>query len=158
MEKKHRSIIALALILCVVAGQFLYYTLPVELPYLEEIEQCSQVKVLPVYKGLEQDHEQKILTQEEILELKAFLQSNRYNRKPREAAIRVDSDTTYRITFTWSDGRYVQLRTFGDNDTFVWDSEDLRFLQTKDENWHSALENLLINEEKPPKRVAFLLS
>lgn len=68
----------------------------------------------------------------------------------------------YRITFTWSDGRYVQLRTFGDNvygkDSFVWDSEDLRFLQTKDENWHSALENLLINEEKPPNRVAFLLS
>ena len=56
----------------------------------------------------------------------------------------------------------MQLRTFGDNvygkDSFVWDSEDLRFLQTKDENWHSALENLLINEEKPPKRVAFLLS
>ena len=64
----------------------------------------------------------------------------------------------YRITFTWSDGRYVQLCTFGDNDTFVWDSDDLRFLQTKDKNWHSALENLLINEEKPPKRVAFLLS
>ena len=51
----------------------------------------------------------------------------------------------YRITFTWSDGRRVQLRTFGDNDTFVWDSDDLRFLQAKDENWHSALENLLIN-------------
>ena len=55
-------------------------------------------------------------------------------------------------------GHRMQLRTFGDNDTFVWDSEDLRFLQVKDENWHSALENLLINEEKPPKRVAFLLS
>ena len=55
-------------------------------------------------------------------------------------------------------GHRMQLRTFGDNDTFVWDSDDLRFLQTKDENWHSALENLLINEEKPPKRVAFLLS
>ena len=55
-------------------------------------------------------------------------------------------------------GHRMQLRTFGDNDIFVWDSEDLRFLQTKDENWHSALENLLINEEKPPKRVAFLLS
>lgn len=149
MGKKYRSIIALVLMLCVVAGQFLYYTLPVELPYLEEIEQCSQVKVLPVYKGLEQDKEQKILTQEEILELKAFLQSNRYNRKPREAAIRVDSDTTYRITFTWSDGRRAQLRTFGDDgygkDSFVWDSDDLRFLQTHDENWHSALENLLIN-------------
>ena len=158
MGKKYRSIIALALMLCVVAGQFLYYTLPVELPYLEEIEQCSQVKVLPVYKGLEQDKEQKILSKEEILGLKAFLQSNRYKRKHRSTTIRVDSDTTYRITFTWSDGRYVQLRTFGDNDTFVWDSDDLRFLQTKDENWHSALENLLINEEKPPKRVAFLLS
>ena len=150
MEKKYRSIIALALILCIAVGRICYYTLPVELPYLEEIEQCSQVKVLPVYKGLEQDHEQKILTKEEILELKAFLQSNRYNRKHGGTTIRVDSDTTYRITFTWSDGRYVQLRTFGDNDTFVWDSEDLRFLQTKDENWHSALENLLINEEKPP--------
>ena len=145
MEKKYRSIIALALMLCVVAGQFLYYTLPVELPYLGEIEQCSQVKVLPVYKGLEQDKKQKILTQEEILELKAFLQSNRYNRKHGGTTIRVDSDTTYRITFTWSDGRRVQLRTFGDNDTFVWDSEDLRFLHAKDENWHSALENLLIN-------------
>lgn len=149
MGKKYRSIIALVLMLCVVAGQFLYYTLPVELPYLEEIEQCSQVKVLPVYKGLEQDKEQKILTKEEILELKAFLQSNRYNRKPREAAIRMGSNTVYRITFTWSDGRYVQLRTFGDDaygkDSFVWDSDDLRFLQTKDENWHSALENLLIN-------------
>ena len=148
----------MALILCVVAGQFLYYTLPVELPYLEEIEQCSQVKVLPVYKGLEQDKEQKILSKEEILGLKAFLQSNRYKRKHRSTTIRVDSDTTYRITFTWSDGRRVQLRTFGDNDTFVWNSDDLRFLQAKDENWHSALENLLINEEKPPKRVAFLLS
>lgn len=39
----------------------------------------------------------------------------------------------------------MQLRTFGDNDTFVWDSDDLRFLQTKDENWHSALEELLTN-------------
>ena len=55
-------------------------------------------------------------------------------------------------------GHRMQLRTFGDNDTFVWNSDDLRFLQAKDENWHSALENLLINEEKPPKRVAFLLS
>ena len=80
MEKKHRSIIALALILCIAIGRICYYTLPVE------------------------------------------------------------------------------LRTFGDNDTFVWDSDDLRFLQAKDENWYSALENLLINEEKPPKRVAFLLS
>lgn len=42
-------------------------------------------------------------------------------------------------------GHRMQLRTFGDNDTFVWDSEDLRFLHAKDENWHSALENLLIN-------------
>lgn len=158
MEKKYRSIIALALILCIAIGRICYYTLPVELPYLEEIEQCSQVKVLPVYKGLEQNHEQKILSKEEILELKDFLQSYRYNRKHRGTTIRVDSDTTYRITFTWSDGRRVQLRTFGDNDTFVWDSDDLRFLQVKDENWHSALENLLINEEKPPKRVAFLLS
>ncbi len=149
MEKKYRNIIALALMLCVVAGQFLYYNLPVELPYLEEIEQCSQVKVLPVYKGLEQNHEQKILSKEEILELKDFLQSYRYNRKPREAAIRMGSNTVYRITFTWSDGRRAQLRTFGDDaygkDSFVWDSDDLRFLQTKDENWHSALENLLIN-------------
>ena len=42
-------------------------------------------------------------------------------------------------------GHRMQLRTFGDNDTFVWDSDDLRFLQTKDENWHSALEELLTN-------------
>ena len=149
MEKKLRVIIAVILILCIAIGRICYYTLPVDLPYLEEIDECSLVKVLPVYKGLEQEHEQKILTKEEILELKAFLQSNQYNRKHRDAAIRMDSNTVYRVTFTWSDGRYVQLRTFGDNvygkDSFVWDSDDLRFLQAKDENWHNALEKLLLN-------------
>lgn len=66
----------MALILCIAIGRICYYTLPVELPYLEEIEQCSQVKLKTFYH----------------------------------------------------------------------------------ENWHSALENLQINEEKPPNRVAFLLN
>ena len=95
MEKKLRVIIAVVLILCIAIGRICYYTLPVDLPYLEEIDECSLVKVLPVYKGLEQDHEQKILIKEEILELKAFLQSNQYNRKHRDAAIRMDSNTVY---------------------------------------------------------------
>ena len=46
MEKKLRVIIAVILILCIAIGRICYYTLPVDLPYLEEIDECSLVKVL----------------------------------------------------------------------------------------------------------------
>ena len=145
MTKKHRFLLAVAAILGALVVQWCRYNLPVKLPLLDEVNESCYVKVLPIYKGLEQDDQLKTLSAEEILELKEFLQSGTYHRQ--KEGIRTDSDTTYRIIITWSDGKSVQIRTFGediyDGDTLAWDSKNLLILQSENENWHKELEKIL---------------
>ena len=148
MEKKHRFLLSVAVILVIAVVQWCRYNLPMKPPLLDEVNENCYVTVLPVYKGLEQDNQLKILTKEEILELKEFLQDSTFCRLHRKDKIRIDSDTTYRITITWSDGKRVQIRTFGENiygsDTVAWDGNKLLLLKTYDENWHIELEKLLM--------------
>ena len=143
--RTHLSILVFVLVLIHFVGMWCYYNLPVKLPLLDEVNESCRVTVLPVYKGLEQDDQLKVLSSEEILKLKEFLQNNTFHRQKK--GIRTDSDMTYRVTITWSDGTNVQLRTFGENvyggDTLAWDSRDLLILKSLDENWHINLEKLL---------------
>ena len=143
--RKHLSILVFVLVVIHFFGMWCYYNLPVKLPLLDEVNESCRVTVLPVYKGLEQDDQLKVLSSEEILKLKEFLQNKTFHRQKK--GIRTDSDMTYRVTITWSDGTNVQLRTFGENvyggDTLAWDSRDLLILKSLDENWHINLEKLL---------------
>ena len=148
MRRKKPIILALLLLLCLLLGRVCYYILPVKLPQLEDIENCSQVTVQPVYKGLEQDEQKRILEQDEILKLKEFLQNSTFSCRHGSTSIPGDRYNTYYISFKWSDGTSVQLRTLGENtygtDSFVWDTgEKIIFLQAHDENWHNNLEKLL---------------
>ena len=148
MERKHRLIGTIVILITLFAVRWCQYNLPVNPPLLDEVNEDCYVTVLPVYKGLEQDNQLKTLTKEEILELKEFLQDSTFCRMHRKDKIRIDSDTTYRITITWSDGKRVQIRTFGENiygsDTVAWDGNKLLLLKTYDENWHIELEKLLM--------------
>lgn len=144
--RKHLSILVFVLVVIHFVGMWCHYNLPVKLPLLDEVNESCRVTVLPVYKGLEQDDQLKVLSSEEILKLKEFLQNNTFHRQKK--GIRTDSDMTYRVTIAWSDGTNVQLRTFGENvyggDTLAWDSRDLLILKSLDENWHINLEKLLM--------------
>ena len=148
MREKKRILGVVLLLLCLALGRIAYYTMPVKLSYLENVESCSQVSVLPSYKGLELYEQKKILEQDEILELKEFLQNSTFSRRHGGTSIPGDRYHTYHISFKCSDGTSVQLRTLGENaygtDSFVWDTGGkIIFLQAHDENWHNNLEKLL---------------
>ncbi len=148
MTKKHRLIGAITVLTAMFAVRWCLYNFPVNPPRLDKVNESCYVKVLPIYKGLEQDDQLKVLSGEEILELKDFLENSSFRRMNRQDSIRMDSDTTYHITITWSDGKRVQIRTFGEDiygsDTVAWDGDNLLLLKTYDENWHNNLEKLLM--------------
>ncbi len=144
MSRKKEIILVILLVLAFLLCRFAYYSLPLQPVLLKELNEDCYVKVLPVYKGLEQDDKLKILDGEEILKLKEFLQNSTFSRLSPRDGIRKGSDTTYRITITWSDGRYLQIRTFGENiygrDVLAWDTgSELLLLQAHDEGWYKAL-------------------
>ena len=144
MKKKHLVSIVVVLLLIYFAGQWCWYDLPVKLPLLDEVNESCHVSVLPVYGDMVRDDQEKILSGEEILELKEFLEEGTYIRSDEGIYV---GENKYRITITWSDGKRVQLRTFGENpsgyDSFVWDNEDLLLVKPKDEDWHKKLDQLL---------------
>jgi len=144
MTRKKSLILAILLLLAFVLYRFAYYNLPLQPVMLNELDENCHVKVLPVYKGLEQDDKLKILNEEDILELKEFLQNSTFSRLSPRDGINKGSDTTYHITVTWSDGRYLQIRTFGENiygsDILAWDTgSELLLLQAHDEGWYKML-------------------
>ncbi len=149
MKKKYRIIIVIALIFCVAIGRICYYALPLKPPHIEEVNECSLVELKIFHHSQEtaKSTEERSLAEEEILKLQNFLESSTFSRKHAKDQIGIDFDKSLHITFTWSDGRYAQLRTFGENshdsDVLVWDSGKILFLQAHDENWHKALEKLL---------------
>lgn len=144
MSKKKSVILMALLVLVYAVYQFVYYNLPMKPPLLDDMGKYCTMEVLPVYKGLEQDTKARYLSTEEMLELKAFLQNSTFSRLSPRDGIRKDSDTTYRITVTWSEGRYLQIRTFGENiygsDILAWDTgSELLLLQAHDEGWYKML-------------------
>ena len=100
MEKKHRLIGTIVILVTLFAVRWCQYNLPVKLPLLDEVNENCYVTVLPVYKGLEQDNQLKTLTKEEILELKEFLKNSTFCRLHRKDKIRINAALTHPVRIT----------------------------------------------------------